>query len=266
MAISVGAPALPSITGISPERGAPGTRVVVSGRELDGTTQVSIGGAVVPFAILPSGEVSLTIPPSEVSGIIGLTTPFGVVTTTSSFTFVGSYPTIVSFSPTHGDVGTDVRITGENLGSPLGVYIGGKSLAFRSVSPTELQVTIPPTGAVSGSVVVVTPSGIAVSDEQFILTPGGVMPSGITTVQARCYPNPAAEYVTISYIVEQSPKDVVVRLFDASGRVLNVLPQGTQEIGEHFVSMSVKNLSPGAYPVSVEIEDRRLHTVFVISR
>lgn len=266
MAISVGAPALPSITGISPERGAPGTRVVVSGRELDGTTQVSIGGAVVPFAILPSGEVSLTIPPSEVSGIIGLTTPFGVVTTTSSFTFIGSYPTIVSFSPTHGDVGTDVRITGENLGSPLGVYLGGKSLAFRSVSPTELQVTIPPTGAVSGSVVVVTPSGIAVSDEQFTLTSGGVMPSGITTVQARCYPNPASEYVTISYIVEQSPKDVVVRLFDASGRVLNVLPQGTQEIGEHFVSMSVKNLSPGAYPVSVEIEDRRLHTVFVISR
>ena len=267
MAISVGVPTLPSITGISPERGAVGARVVVSGRKLGGTTQVSIGGVVVPFAILPlSGEVALTIPPSEVSGIIGLTTPFGVVTTTSSFTFIGSYPTIVSLSPTHGDVGTEVRITGENLGSPLAVYIGGKSLAFRSISPTEVQVTIPTSGAVSGSVVVVTPSGIAVSDEQFILTPGGVMPSSITTVQARCYPNPASEYVTISYIVEQSPKDVVLRVFDASGRVLNVLPQGTQEVGEHFVSMSVKNLSSGVYPVSVEIEDRRLHAVFVISR
>ncbi len=266
MAVSVGAPVLPSITGISPERGTPGTRVVVSGRELRGTTQVSIGGVLVPFVILPSGEVALTIPPSEVSGIIGLTTPFGVVTTTSSFSFIGSYPTIVSLSPTRGDVGTEVRITGENLGSPLGVYIGGKSLAFRSVSPTEVQVTIPTSGAVSGNVVVVTPSGIAISDEQFIVTQGGVLPSSITTVQARCYPNPASEYVTISYIVEQSPKDVVVRVFDASGRVLNVLPQGTQEAGEHFVSMSVKNLSSGVYPVSVEIEDRRLHTVFVISR
>jgi hypothetical protein len=67
-------------------------------------------------------------------------------------------PTITSFSPASGSVGTLVTITGTNLGSPTAFSIGGVSAIIVSNSGTNLVGMVMP-GATTGTVSVTTAGG-----------------------------------------------------------------------------------------------------------
>jgi len=68
--------ASPTITGISPTSGSPGTLVTITGTNFTGTTLVAIGGRVSAFTVVSPTTITATIP----SGIPAGATPILIVT------------------------------------------------------------------------------------------------------------------------------------------------------------------------------------------
>lgn len=268
MAQNSGTTLLPFISAVSPSRGGPGTRIIVTGQNLANTTQASIGGVLVQFQVMSSTQVELTVPQAGAFGTIGLTTPLGVVTTTSTFTLITSQPFIADFAPKQGDIGTMVSISGENLSDVNDALIGGVSVPFRIVSATEIILTIPQTGATTGSIVLVSPLGIALSNAAFVFTPGGVIPPtkpSIPLGTIKCYPNPASDNITIAYTLEV-PQAVTIYLLDILGNTLNIVEKGIQDGGEYTAILPLIVYGHGTYMVVVETPTRRMQALFSIIR
>jgi len=108
--------------------------------------------------------------PSYVTG-----TPVSGKTTNASGTLTSnksSKPTITSFSPTTGPVGTQVVINGTGLTQTSKVTFGGvAATTFTVNSDTQITATVP-TGAVSGKIAITTPGGVARSSGSFTVTTG----------------------------------------------------------------------------------------------
>ena len=79
-------------------------------------------------------------------------------------------PTVSSFAPTSGPVGTSVTITGTNLSGASAVRFNGTAAtSFTPVSATQVTATVP-TAATSGTISVTTPNGTGASASSFSVT------------------------------------------------------------------------------------------------
>lgn len=96
----------------------------------------------------------------------------------------GSPPSISSFSPTSGAVGTSVTISGANFTGATAVKFNGTSASYTVNSASQITATVP-SGATSGPISVTTPSGSATSSSSFTVTTGG---GGGTTTQMLANP------------------------------------------------------------------------------
>ena len=72
----------------------------------------------------------------------------------------------------------------------------------------------------------------------------------------RVYPNPSAGEVKIQYETEE-PGRIVVQLFDASGRRLELSERVLSEPGEYSMNFASSNLAPGLYLVQVHFGGRQ---------
>ena len=82
----------------------------------------------------------------------------------------GTPPTISSFSPPAGPVGTSVTITGANLGGATSVRFNGASAGFSVNAPGTQITTAVPSGASTGPISVTTPGGTATTGSNFVVT------------------------------------------------------------------------------------------------
>src|SRR5207247_6390504 len=122
-----------------------------------------------------------TVPAGATSGPITVTTSGGSATSQSIFTVTGggsSAPTIASFAPTSGPVGTSVTITGTGFTGTREVKFNGIGASFNIASDTSLTAIVP-AGATTGPISVATPGGSAISQSIFTVTGGG---SGTPTI------------------------------------------------------------------------------------
>lgn len=110
------AAAAPSITSFSPTSGPSGCQVIITGSGFSGVTAVTFNGHTATFTQNSSSQIAATVPASATNGPIGVTQPNGTATSSSDFTVATtSCPTITSFSPGSGPVGTSVTINGMNF-------------------------------------------------------------------------------------------------------------------------------------------------------
>jgi gliding motility-associated-like protein len=91
-------------------------------------------------------------------------------TQTETFSIAVPSPTITSFSPASGQVGTLVTITGTNLETPTAFTIGGTAAIVISNTGTSLVGMVMP-GAVTGTISLTTAGGSATSTATFTLSP-----------------------------------------------------------------------------------------------
>jgi hypothetical protein len=163
-------PAAPTVSGFTPQSGPVGTPVTINGTGFTGASTVTFNGTNATFTFNSDTQLTATVPSGATDGPIAVTTSGGTGTSSGSFTVTTSNPstpTISSFSPTSGPVGTTVTITGTNLTGASSVRFGnGASTA--SVAATDTTVTVNvPSGAKTGAIQVTTPGGTATSSQSF---------------------------------------------------------------------------------------------------
>jgi uncharacterized repeat protein (TIGR03803 family) len=144
--------------------GKEGGKIGILGQGFSAASVVKFGG-VQATSITRSGTtfISATVPAAALSGSVTVTT--GATTLTSSQMFKVK-PTLLSFSPPSGPVGTSVTITGTGLTQTTKVTFNGTSATFTVNSDTQVTTTVP-TGATTGKIAVTTKGGTVKSATSF---------------------------------------------------------------------------------------------------
>ena len=83
----------PTVTGVSPSTGAPGTTVVITGSNFLNASSVTFGGVSASFTVNSSGQITATVPPGSGTVNIIVTTPPGTsaVSSADRFTYLAEY-------------------------------------------------------------------------------------------------------------------------------------------------------------------------------
>lgn len=174
---------------ITPDSGPAGTVVTIFGT---GFSQPWTGFAVSfngkpadAYSIISDAQLNAIVPASATTGTITvqgylLNSQPGAVTK-SVFTVTvppPPAPIISSFNPTSGKVGATVTIQGSGFAGVTSVRFNGIAAAFSSVNNSDTTLTAyVPANAATGPLKVITPSGTAVSADNFTIivqlpTPG----------------------------------------------------------------------------------------------
>ncbi|PYX30259.1 MAG: hypothetical protein DMG77_10080 [Acidobacteria bacterium] len=159
---------LQPFAGLVTWQGAISKTVEILGQGFTGATKVSFNGTKASFTVVSDTYLTATVPAGATKGFVTVTTPTATLTSNRKF-FV--LPTITSFSPDSGPVGTVVTITGNNLTGATKVKFGGvKATSFTVNSDTQITATVP-TAAATGTIQVTTSGGTATSATAFTVTP-----------------------------------------------------------------------------------------------
>jgi hypothetical protein len=159
--------ALPLIYTISAQTTANGTI------SPSGTINIAYGGSQRILFTPNTGYMidSVIVDGIKVDSIVAYT--FSNVTSNRSirvtFTLIGP-PTISSFSPNSGTVGTLVTISGNNLTNPTSISIGGVNAILISASANSITALVMP-GALTGALSVTTAAGTSSANSNFTLSP-----------------------------------------------------------------------------------------------
>ena len=171
----------PRIVSVSPAQATPGTMVTLAGATFGGATSVKFGAvAVAPlsFTVVSNNSITATVPATAISGRVTVTTPAGTATSPADFIVIRA-PTISSFTPAAGPIGTSVTVNGTNLASVTSVSFNDTMASSVTIlSATSLRAVVP-ASATSGKITVVDPAGQVLSAGSFAVTPSidGFQPS-----------------------------------------------------------------------------------------
>jgi uncharacterized repeat protein (TIGR03803 family) len=159
----------PQLTSFTPGSGVVTASVTITGASLTQATKVTIGGKAASFTVNSDTQITAKVPAGAKTGQkITVTTTGGTATSAATFTVL---PSITSFSPSSGPVGTLVKITGNTFTGTTAVKFGGvAATSFTVVKDTEVDATVP-AGAVTGKIAVTTAAGTATSTTNFTVTP-----------------------------------------------------------------------------------------------
>jgi uncharacterized repeat protein (TIGR03803 family) len=159
-----------SVVGLGPfvetqtTSGKEGAKIGILGQGFSSSSVVKFGGThATTITLTGTTFISATVPAEALTGSVTVTT--GTTTLTSTKTF-DVLPTITSFTPDSGPVGTSVTITGTGLEQTTKVTFDGKSATFTVISDTEVTADVP-TGAATGKIGVTTKGGSATSTTSF---------------------------------------------------------------------------------------------------
>jgi hypothetical protein len=166
----------PTITSFSPTSGSPGTLVTIKGTHFQhrAVTDVEFDGHNAgTFTVVNDTTITATVPSNGTDGPIKVRNADGTATSAKSFNVTqASKPTITSFTPTVGPIGTSVLITGTNFSgtgfTTSSVRFHGVTAAFTVNSATKITATVP-TGASTGRISLTTPGGTATSTSDFVV-------------------------------------------------------------------------------------------------
>jgi hypothetical protein len=158
----------PTITSFAPTSGSVGTSVTIDGTNFTGATAVTFNGVSASFTVNSATAITAAVPAGATTGPISVTNPAGTASSAGSFTVtaVSNPPTIASFAPSSGPVGTSVTISGTNFTEATAVTFNGVSASFTVNSATAITATVP-AGATTGPISVTTAGGTATSAGSF---------------------------------------------------------------------------------------------------
>ncbi|MEW6303449.1 MAG: IPT/TIG domain-containing protein [Verrucomicrobiota bacterium] len=221
----------PRITDFTPARGAPGSTVLIEGANfVNGATAVQFGSITAAASVTSASQITATVPASATNGAIAVTTSAGSAVTTNEF-IVTTLPFISDFSPAAAAIGTVVVINGANFSGTTSVkFFNDKSANILSVSPTQIQVTIP-TGATTGPISVTTAAGTGTSTNDMITGSGPIITGFNPSIGARNQQNVLIEGINFTGASAVTFNNVNASYFVTSDTQINATVPGTATTG-----------------------------------
>ncbi len=145
-------------------QGKVGARIEILGQGFSSSSIVKFGG-IQATAPTVSGTTFLTatVPTGALTGVVTVTMGATTLTTPNSFKVL---PTLGSFTPASGPVGTLVTINGTGLTQTTVVTFNNKSSSFAVISDSQITATVPP-GSTTGKIKVTTKGGSVTSTTNF---------------------------------------------------------------------------------------------------
>jgi uncharacterized repeat protein (TIGR03803 family) len=140
-----------------------GVSVAILGQNLSTATQVLFGSGAGTFTTTGSTFMNAKAAVGATTGFITVKEPGGNLVSPLKFKIV---PTLTTFAPTNGTVGTQVVLTGTSFTQTGTVKFGTKTATFTVNSDTQITTTVP-TGAISGKITITTLGGTAASPTAF---------------------------------------------------------------------------------------------------
>jgi len=157
----------PTISSFTPTGGVFGTVIDIHGSNFTGAVWVQFNSSYArDFTVDSDSEIHATVPDGATTGPISITTVSG--TGSSSSPFAVPTPTISSFAPMSGEVGTSVDIHGTNFARATIVTFNSKQADFTVDSDSEIHAIVP-SGATTGWISVATPGGSVLSTSSFVV-------------------------------------------------------------------------------------------------
>ena len=166
----------PTITSFSPQSGAVGTMVTITGTNFSTTANENTVtfhddiSATVTAAT--ATELTVTVPTGAGTGKVVVAVSGQSAASEDDFKVIPP-PTITSFSPQSGAVGTAVTITGTNFSTTANentvTFHDGILATVTDATATTLTVTVP-TGAETGKIAVAINGQLAASEDDFTVT------------------------------------------------------------------------------------------------
>ncbi len=165
----------PLVTQFTPSAAA-GASIDIIGQSLLGVTDVRFGSVAAQFTVVSGTNIQAVVPATAVDGPLTVTSPGGSFITTNNF-LIG--PSIISFSPVGGPVGTVVTITGSGLSNTKTVLFGSVAATTGTNINATTVTAVVPNNTFTASLTVITGNGTNVSATPFYLPPrvDGVSPS-----------------------------------------------------------------------------------------
>jgi uncharacterized repeat protein (TIGR01451 family) len=158
----------PYVTALSPERGARGTEVIVTGGNFTSPVTVKFNGVTDPTAVVTAlTQIRATVPPGARTGPVQVTTAAGTSTNGPVF---HAPPWLTAFVPPSAVVGQTVVLNGTNLTDASLLQFGPAAAEFTVTGPDQITATIPP-DARTGHVTVRTPGGTYITQAHFTVLP-----------------------------------------------------------------------------------------------
>ena len=192
---------VPTVSSISPASGptSGGAMVTIVGTGFTPDCNAYFGGAQGTTTFVSDSKITAIAPAGTgtVDVVVKNACIKGVSPTTPSdqFTYETTIPSVSGISPASGPAGTNVTITGTDLGAATAVYFGKTKASSFTVSSDTKIMAVAPSGTGTVDVTVVTPAGttaISTSDE-FTYNTGAPYVSGISPASG-----PAGTSVTIT--------------------------------------------------------------------
>jgi YD repeat-containing protein len=179
-----------AVFGFSPGRGAAGVAVRISGQGFSptaGQNTVRFNGTVASVSTASNTALTAVVPAGATTGPITVTVGSETASSTTDFIVDENArpPVITNVGPLIASVGTAITVDGQTL-APV-VNQTTLRLNWRRAVPTtltNLQAAFPvPSGTSSGRVSVTTPYGTAVSNQDVLVTPDGILPGEIAQLK-----------------------------------------------------------------------------------
>jgi hypothetical protein len=153
---------VPTVTSFTPGNGPIGTNVAITGTNFNAVTAVRFNGVNASYTVNSSTSINATVPSGATTGAVSVVNGSGTGTSGTNFTIL-TPPTINSFSPSAGGVGSSVVITGTNFTGADTVWFNSTpTTVFTVNSSTQITVNVP-SGATTGLISVRTPQGLGIS-------------------------------------------------------------------------------------------------------
>jgi len=143
--------------------GKVGTKVGILGQGFSTATGVKFGTGPGTFTVVSDTYMTAAPAAGATTGKVTIVESGGNLVSAQKFKVI---PSIKTFSPPSGPVGTPVVITGMSLSQTTAVKFGTVAASFTVNSDTQVTATVP-TGAVTAKISITTPGGTAVSATAF---------------------------------------------------------------------------------------------------
>ena len=177
-------------------------------------------------------------------------------------------PTIASFSPETGIVGTEVTITGANLGEVTKVSIGDVNVDIDSQTDTSIKITIN-SNVGTGTIKVAGPGGIATSRNDFLMfqsptivsfsPDSGIAGTKVTITGTNLGSVTQVSIGDVILVIDSKTETSIIATINSSvetGKLRVVGPGGSATSGTEFVfhsPLSISSFSPGSGIIGTEV-------------